>query len=189
MTHNFEDMFAEDVSDSVDTKALLGSIEPLIASWKKTKDKVTSAEAEVKQMKEELRRMEYVDIPSAMGEVGLAEIKTSDGLTVSCTPFVDGGIIKSEEARALTWLEENDYGDIIKTALSLALGKGENELAAKAAKAIEDAIGAKAEVKESVHAQTMKAFLRQCEVDGVVLPEDLFRVYRGNVAKIKPTKK
>jgi hypothetical protein len=189
MSDDFNDMFKDDVDTSVDTSAALGSIEPLVHTWKEAQDKVKETEAILKQYKEEMRRLEYVDIPSAMAEVGLAELKTADGLTVSCMPFVDGGINKPKEEMALAWLVANDYGDIIKTKLELSLGRGERAKAELAAKEVEKALGVSPAVKESVHAQTMKAFLRQCEVDGVVLPEELFRVYRGNVAKIKPTKK
>jgi hypothetical protein len=184
----FDELFKDDVEPNVDTKAALGSVQPLISSWAELNETVKNKEAELKELKDNLRRLEYVDIPSAMQEVGLAEIKTDDGLAVTCMPFVDGGINKQNAEQALAWLDDNGYGDLIKTKLELALGKGDKELAELAAKKIEAAIGVQPEVKETVHPQTMKSFLRQCEKDGVVLPEDLFRVYRGNVAKIKPIK-
>ena len=188
MSDSFEELFKEDVEQSVDTSAALASIAPLVQRWKAVNEEVEATEKALKDVKERLRRLEYVDIPNAMAEVGLAEIKTADGLVVESKPFVDGSIDKSRYDEAIKWLEDNGYGDIVKAAMTLSLPKGEVSKAHDVANKIEELIGTRPVVKESVHSQTMKAFLRQCEEDGVVLPEELFRVYRGTVAKIKPIK-
>jgi archaellum component FlaC len=178
-----DDIFAEDAVEQVDAGSL-GEVSELIKQLDEAKQRVAALEADVKEAKSVVHKLENVDIPSAMLELGVSSVTTDNGLEVKVQPFVDGSFIKGAEDKAIAWLEDNGFGDIIKASLSLALDRGDIDTAKAIAERVEDEFGVAPALKETVHPQTLKAFIRRCDEAGVDLPDDAFRVYRGSVAKL-----
>ena len=143
---------------------------------------VADLEEQMKAAKEELRVVQEHDLPDALAEAGVSEIRLADGSRVKVEPFVKAHISKARQEEAHQWLIDNGYGDIIKREVSCAFGKGDTNYE-KVVKAIA-AIGLNPELKEGVHHMTLKAFAKEQMEAGTDIPVDLFGLYSGFKAKI-----
>lgn len=165
----------------------INKVQPLIDRARRLEREIAQAEARVKELKADYRRLLDSDIPSLMDELGLSEVRTKDGLLVQVVPFVDARIPRAKQAEALAWLREHGYGDLIKHEVKAAFGSGDDELARAAERYLEE-IGAPISVKEAVHPQTLKAWAREQLEAGNEVPEDLFGLYTGETTRIKEVK-
>lgn len=161
----------------------LKTVSGLVSQAEQTEREVEAAEAELKEKKGLLRRLLDVDIPEAMAEVGLTQIKTETAL-VEVLPFVDARITKQHEQEAFAWLRENGHGDVIKREVKAAFRMGEDEIA-EAVRLYLEEIGAASQDKASVHPGTLKKLVRECDEIGEPVPDEIFSVYRGQTTKIR----
>lgn len=153
-------------------------------------DEVLMLEIQLKDKKRKLNDIETRELPEAMDRVGLSEFKTVNGTKVGIKPFYNASIPADRKDEALDWLEVNDHGGIIKTDVKTSFGKGEHEFA-KAF--LQFARGfnehpVDPEMTRGVHAQTLKAFVREMMESGATIPLDLFGVHMGRKAVIKRAK-
>jgi hypothetical protein len=143
---------------------------------------VVSLELQLKEAKETLRAVQEHDLPDALAEAGVSEIRLADGSRVKVEPFVTAHISKAKQEEAHQWLIDNGHGDIIKREVSCAFGKGDNNYQ-KVVQAI-NAIGLNPSLKEGVHHMTLKGFAKEQMEAGSDIPVDLFGLYSGFKAKI-----
>lgn len=127
-------------------------------------------------------------IPTIMKELGMTEFKMEDGRKVEVKSDVRTHIKEENQPKAYAWLEENEFDAIIKTLVTSEFGRGENAKAAEAIKALEEA-GYSAAMKQSIHAATLKAFVKERLEAGDKIPHDLFGIFPFEVAKITEAKK
>lgn len=145
---------------------------------------LAEAEARVKELKEIQRRAIEWDLPEAMGEVGVSSFVTGTGRKVSLETFVTGSIPKARQAEAFAWLRENGHGGLIKRELSVAFGKGDDQMATEIRQFLEHRF-LTVEDKETVHSSTLAAWARECLSGGDNIPQDLLGIYSATRAKIK----
>jgi len=138
-----------------------------------------------KRVKKELIRVAQVDLPEAMDEVGMAQLRLADGFEVDIQEGVDASINKANAGEAHAWLEEHGFGDLIKREVKANLGR-ENQDLARALKTFLEQEGVPYDEKEAVHPQTLKRFVREQLEKGVDIPEDLFGVFNYRKAQITP---
>ena len=143
---------------------------------------------DAKDAKAALDKLKMEDLPDLMREFGLMEIKLANGFTVSVTEDVSCGITEAKHDAAMRWLVDHQFGGLIKTVVSIEFGRGEiDEAQALAKRLTED--GTEAMSVETVHASTLKAFVREELEKGNAVPFDLFGVHPYSYAKvIKPPK-
>lgn len=167
---------------------MVARVRALDATLKSLGDKI---EAAAKERQELVTRT----IPDALLDVGVREIKTAAGDTVVLKSVVAGSIPAQSTAardpavmqlrnKALAWLRKNDLGDIIKTTVSVAFGKGEDKQAQQLAEQLRKRKMA-AELAEAVHPQTLNKILRERFEAGKPIPQDLFSLWTGNLVEIK----
>jgi hypothetical protein len=135
------------------------------------------------RLKEQHRSILVKDIPGIMQEMGIESVKV-DGAKVSVEQVVNANISADRREAALAWLRENGHDDIIKSEVSLAFGKGEDDVARAFIQKVQS-MGFRPEVKEGVHPSTLKAFVRQCLQTGTPIEMDLLGVYLTTMAKIE----
>lgn len=102
-------------------------------------------------------------LPELMQTLGMSEMKMADGTKLSMSSDVS---VKQIDKFALCqWLENNGYGDHIKT--DLAFGKGEftNDI-----KEYLDVSGISYTLDTGVHSQTLKKIMRDIKEEGGELP-------------------
>jgi len=150
----------------------------------KLQEDVKTLEHSLKETKEKLRIVEEQELPEAMQAANLQEIKLTNGAKITMSQFYKGSISEKNRDAAHGWLLSNNHGGIIKHEVSLKFGKDEGDKANDAVQSLKQK-GLDPAVKESVHPQTLNAFVREQLTSGKDLPADLFGVYVGSRAKLK----
>lgn len=141
----------------------------LLDAEKRTKD----AEQALKDAKERERVIREETIPSAMQEMGLESITLETGQKLKVQQEVYAAIPAANKQAAFKWLNENGFGGLIKVEVDASFGKGEQEKALELYQELTGR-GLQASFDESVHAQTLKAFLKEQISAGKDIPLDLF---------------
>lgn len=147
-------------------------------------DEVALAEAELSLKKEQARVLREETIPNFMQELGLEKIVLTDGSALSIKPDVYAVIPASGKQAAYEWLEEHGFGGLIKTELVVNFTKEERDAAVELFKKLNDD-GLSVELAQNVHAQTLKAFLREQIAKAADVPLDLFGARPVWTTKIK----
>jgi len=132
-----------------------------------------------------LDRARREDLPELMRELGLESITLSSGEVVSVRNDVAAAIPADRRAEAFRWLDERGFGGLIRTEVSVVYARDEREQALKDAEQIRSLTRHDATIAESVHPQTLRAFVREQMEAGQVVPFDLFGVHPFSEAKIK----
>lgn len=187
MSLSFDDITGDMAADAANitvTGDKLKRISELAVRQQELELAVAKVEQDLKDRKEALRRLQELDLPQAMDEAGVSEFKLLDGSKVTVKPFYGASIPKDRQNEAFTWLEEHGFGDIIKNDVTAKFGKCEADKANEALEALQ-AMGFDAEKKESVHASTLKAWLREQVESGATVPLDLFGAHVGRQTVIK----
>ncbi len=114
---------------------------------------LTADTVALEEKKAKLEKILADQIPTIMKELGMTEFKMEDGCKVEVKSDVRTHIKEENQPKAYAWLEEFNFDGIIKTLVTAEFGKGENEKAGEALKALEEA-GYSAAKKQSIHAAT-----------------------------------
>ncbi len=181
-----ESDFEENVASSIE-KGNLGDIALLARKIRTAQQEVEEIEKDLKSRKKDLLKLTDEELPSAMQELGLSSFALDDGSTVDVKPTYGASILVANRPLAYDWLRENGYDDIIKNVVSCEFGRGEDDKAS-AFKEFATNEGFPADQNESVHAGTLKAFVRERVEAGDDFPMELFGAYIGQRAIIKGAK-
>lgn len=149
---------------------------------------VEAAENALKEAKARMTALREEDIPALMTELGVNLIKLEDGTKVEVKDEVYCGISEANKEPAFAWLEEHEFGGIIKTSIALQFGKDELETAMAAFEKIRE-LGYEAQIARSVHASTLKAFVKEQLEKAAELPLELFGARSVKQAKFTKVKK
>jgi hypothetical protein len=144
---------------------------------------VKDAELRLERTKERLRKIREDTIPGVMQELGLSELRLATGEKLSIKQDVYSQLANENKGAAYNWLEENGFGGLIKVNVVVDFGKGELERAKKLQSLLAEK-GLSVTIGESVHWQTMKAFLNEQIKKEADIPLDLFGATPIFVAKI-----
>jgi len=175
--------FESDVQDNSVADGDLKRVSHMAGTLIEAAKTVTRLEGELKQAKEQVRKLSEEDLPALMDEVGLAEFKTSDGHQITVEEGVFANISSARAAEAFQWLRDNGHGALIKNVVAASFGKGDDEAAQKL---YQQLAGEYKQVshKEDIHWQTLRAFVREQREQGTPVPEALFGVYVRRTAKV-----
>ena len=179
MNINFRDDKIDAMKAVVDPKQLTDKVQQL----KNLEDEIRNAEEGVKKLKEQARIISELEIPSMMKEMNITKLKLSDGESVEVGKFYSASIPAEKQDEAFTWLRNNGLGDVIKNDITVTFGRGEDNKAAQYA-VLARGQGFEPVQKIGVHAQTLKALVRERFEAGLEVPSDLFKPYEGNRTKI-----
>jgi len=146
-------------------------------------DSVRLADEELKAAKERARILREETIPGAMQELGIEELKLSTGQKLSIKQEVYASIPAANKYMAFDWLTEHGFGGLIKVEVITQFGKGELHEAEQLAVQLRD-LGLQPMLDQSVHPQTLKAFIKEQLASGANFPLDMFGARPVFVAKI-----
>lgn len=141
-------------------------------------------EDKAKDVNQEIQKLKTSLIPEKMGH--LTEIKLASGKKVTVQAVVRASILKATKDSALTWLEDNGHGSLIKTEVSVPLSREERALVPTAMEALQNA-GFTPVASADVHPQTLSAWVREQLEAGAEIPS-YFSVYQGKTVTVKETK-
>lgn len=143
-------------------------------------------EEEVRALKEDVTRLERESLPELMKEVGLSEVKLTSGLVVSVRQEYDAKITEKNKPKAFAWLIKHGFGGLIKTVVAIEFPKGAHETALEARAALVKSYEEnEVLLDETVHAATLKSFVKERMQKGEAVPADLFGVFTYSKATIK----
>lgn len=131
-------------------------------------------------------------IPDAMDASGVDRVGVpSAGVDVRLENWVRAVLPKPTEAdpaaraRAVDWLVEHEYGDLIKSGLTVEFTRGEHNVAVSAAESLKEQFpGKKVDLRDDIHHMTYTAFIKERLRAGDQLPLDLLGATVGRVAKV-----
>jgi len=191
-----EDIFAEIEADSAtasDVEKLSGdklsSVSQIAEKLRLQEELVEGLKQSLKDANQTLYKLRDDILPTALQELGLTGLSLADGSKVTVKPVYGGHISEANKEEAHQWLRDNGFGDIIKNTVSCQFGRGEDHKAHMFRRYLEEQ-GMEPGQKTEVHAQTLKAWVRERVEDGKKdFPMDLFGAYVGQQAKIERSKK
>jgi hypothetical protein len=111
----------------------------------------------------------------------------TNGLKVQVEELVSCAITAEKRAEAHEWLRQHGFGGLIKILVEVPFAKGEEERAAALYAELADK-DYPVEAEETVHPQTLKAFVREQLGEGAPLPLELFGIHPYSRAKISAAK-
>lgn len=150
----------------------------------KLASELSELEAALKAKKEELRLTSEQELPDAMQQAGLTQIKLSSGENITISEFYNAHISKANQEKAYEWLVTNGHEGLIKNEVLLKFGREETEVVDQTVSALQSR-GLSPEVRQSVHPSTLKAFVKEQITNGNDIPTEPFGIYIGTKATIK----
>ena len=176
---NFEKDRVDSVTQIDSTKTLSDEVIKL----RNLEDQVKASEEHTKTLKEKARELSQIVIPQMMKEMNITKLKLKDGASIEVKPFYGAHIPANKQEEAFNWLRNNGLGDIIKNDVTVTFGRGEDNKAMAYA-TLAKGQGYEPVQKIGVHAQTLKAVVRERTESGQEMPADLFNPFVGNQTKI-----
>lgn len=160
----------------------LGTITAKAEEMNVQMETVAALEATLSEAKAKLKKIQEEDIPACLDELGIAEIKLADGRKLGYRPFYSFSVANDTGYK---WLEDNGHAGIVKGELKVPYRFEDRDMIQKIAQMIQDGYGMKASHKMSVHPQTGKSFVKECDEEGIPLNEEYFKIYRGRKGYLK----
>jgi len=175
--------FEKDRVDSITQVDQTKSLSDKVIELRNLEDQILNAEQHAKNLKEKAKQLSNFDIPKMMEEMNIKKLKLKDGASIEVTSFYGARITPDKQEGAFNWLRENGLGDIIKNDVTVTFGRGEDNKAVAYA-TLARGQGYEPVQKIGVHAQTLKAVVRERTESGQDMPADLFNTFVGNQTKI-----
>ena len=152
---------------------------------------IAEIDIEIQELKEKLKQKEDYRtklseevLPSLFSEVGLTEVKLSDGRKVKVSEYYRAAIKVENRDAAYTWLRNNGFGDLVKNQITCSFGRNEDEKAKSLIDTLNDQ-GYQSMQREWVEPSTLRAFIREQHEAGKELPMDLLGAFVGQKTTIK----
>ena len=175
--------YEKDRVQSVTQADAAKSLSSKVIELKNLEDEIANAEKSVSKLKEQAKVLSQFEIPEMMEKMHITKLKLKDGEAVEIKKIYGASIPQEHQEAAFTWLRNNDLGDIIKNDITVTFGRGEDNKASVYAD-LAKGQGYEPVQKIGVHAQTLKAVVRERLEAGREMPSDLFKTYAGNSTKI-----
>lgn len=144
--------------------------------------------AELEEAEKRFRKTERTTLPDLLQEFGLSSIVLDTGQIVELKTDCAASIKEENKQAAFGWLTEHDFDGIIKTKVVSEFSKGQYEQALEAVELLIES-GFPADLDQSIHAATLKAFVKEQMAEGTALPLDIFDIHNFKKATIKKGKK
>ena len=163
------------------TEEKLSRLADLAIRMRRLENDIEIQEAQLLEAKAKLKQISEDYIPDLMQEIGVEKITLSNGLKLSCKFFASGKVLDDQ---AYDWFENNGFADLVKCELTVKSRRIEKQDLADVKQLIRDS-GFEFTEKDSIHWQTLSAFLREHIEEGKPIPpSNQLEVYRGFRAKI-----
>lgn len=180
---------ADDVEERAPpTDSQLKNVRDLAADLYRRKKAIAELMEQVAEHTVAIGVLEEKSIPAAMQAIGMDSFSLTGGFRVDLEKYRHGSVTKANEPAFFEWLENNNFGSIIKHVLTISFGKGEDKWAKKfMADLAKRKVPIPCERKDGVHAQTLKSFFKErfeLEEAGKVpedkrVPRDVVTVHEG----------
>jgi hypothetical protein len=191
-----------DHGNQVPDSPALSKVSDLVAQWDVLGGDIKRLETTLAAKKASRADIEKELLPTAMSEAGVTSFVTKSGRSVKIDEVINGNIpaistiekAKGEERAALEARRNEAIGvvrskwpGLIKTEVSVSLGKGETELATQMVELLRKEFDVTPSVDETIHPASLNSHFKQLKDDGKLeeIPQEPFALYIGPIAKIK----
>jgi hypothetical protein len=131
-------------------------------------------------------------LPELLESMGIAEVKLKDGSMVEVKRFYAPYISEERKPACLAWMDEHNFGSLIKKVVIVAIDRGDNLALDDLLKWLK-ANKYDAAVEEGIHPKTLESFvkgqLESTDEEAAKPPLDLFGIFIAKKAMIKGTSK
>lgn len=167
------------------TEEQLNTLKAILSSAVETQRMIDFHENALKAAKAELHHLTTKALPDAMAASHTTSYTMMDGTKVEIKDFVNASLPKDEKKReeAINYLEENGAGDLIKTQIEVALGKGEHNIAGDISAYLEE-LGVSYTADKGVHPQTLASWIRERLKGGQTVDTEKLGAFVGRHAKV-----
>ena len=179
--------FEADQQDAMSRTENIQSLADQVQMLEGLNTRIEASENNLKDLKKEYLRISSEVIPTMMSEMGLAELKLSDGSHLKVSTSYRATITEANKEAAFNWLRDNGLGDIIKNEILVSFGRNEDNKAASYAE-LAKGQGFQPTQKMKVEPMTLKALVRERIEAGKEMPTEIFGVFSENKTTIKRNK-
>ena len=162
----------------------LGQLGREVRKMLKLRMQIADAENHLEGLKRDYNALAIGTVPDLMAELGVDEVRTESGVKIRVNREVQCKFLPDQKEQALAWLEEHDYGALIKHEVSVAFGKDSESMVRQVVEAIKS-VGVEPEVDKTVHPMTLKAWGKRQVEEGSPIPPEHFIVNVFSIAKVK----
>lgn len=181
-------MMADDAAEvKLPTNKELQTVQDLVTEMVQLEAYIKESEEYLAALKKKHEIIQTGKLPEALEAFGLTEFVMVDGSRVKVKDEVYAGITEGNKDAAFSWLKETGNDGIIKNEVKLPFGKGQD----REAQVLMDLLttqGYSFNSLKTVHAMTLKAFVKDRLSRGESVPVDLFSVHIKRVAKFEKPK-
>lgn len=172
-TAEIDALIAADAAAAPEVSAdALSRITAQAHALREAKRYAAALEQKLADAKAEERRLAEQVLPQLLEEAGLQELTLDTGDRITLEEAVYASIAKEKSAAACAWLEEHNYGSLVKAAFSIAFPKGSITEQARI-RALLRTARVPFEEQRFVHPQTLKAFVKESIAAGRELPDTI----------------
>ena len=182
--NNLTEQMEQDQTEVIKSTTNIKTLSDQVLKLRAMEDQLKIMEEALKTRKKEIDRISGEVIPTMLSEMGLSQLKLTDGASVDVKPFYSATISAQNKDRAYNWLRTNGLGDIIKNDISVSFGRNEDDKAAKYAD-LAKSNGFQPTQKLKVEPMTLKALVRERIEAGKEMPTEIFNIFVGNKTTIK----
>tara|TARA_R110001583_G_scaffold40969_2_gene130507 strand:+ start:15 stop:584 length:570 start_codon:yes stop_codon:yes gene_type:complete len=184
-----ESIFEESIKKAVENvdESSIKNLSRLVNDLLVVEGEIGNTEERLRKLKDQQKQLSEQAIPDKLAELGVADLRLSDGSRISADPFYSARITAKNLGLAHDWLRDNGHGDIIKNTLTVSFSQGEDADATRLAELLTKE-GYLPQTKEAVHPSTLRAFVKEMIESGNssfdVDTQKKFSVYTGKRTKI-----
>ena len=182
--NNLTEQMEQDQTEVIKSTTNIKTLSDQVLKLRAMEDQLKIMEETLKTRKKEIDRISGEVIPTMLSEMGLSQLKLTDGSSVDVKPFYSATISAQNKDRAYNWLRTNGLGDIIKNEISVSFGRNEDNKAASYAD-LAKSNGFQPTQKLKVEPMTLKALVRERIEAGKEMPTEIFNIFVGNKTTIK----
>lgn len=142
-------------------------------------------EAECAALKASIKEMQEKTLVGLMQEADCMSFELGSGFRIERTSDTYANISKERKPAAFAWLIKNKFGGLIKNEIDILFAKGKEKEAKAMLGVIKKAgLPCHVEAKQSIHHQTLQAFVREQLEKGKELDAKLFGIHTVDKAVI-----
>ena len=146
-------------------------------------------EENVKKVASKITGIERKDLPDMFAKAKISSVSVEadgnhPGFVASRDTVYTAKIPDEKRMDAFQWFEQTGHGDLVKSVIQIVFGMQEHEERLRVMKLLSDN-GVEFWNNESVHHQTLRAFVKRELQAGRIVPQDLLGVFIFDEVKIK----
>ena len=181
MSENNDQFIPEVEAEAID----LNRISRLGIAYVIMRNKIIQLKTQIELKEKQFKHLSEVAIPEMMQTAHMKSFGLQNGFKFEVSPVVMVTLPKENADAADEWLDENGHSGMVKHHLDIHLPKGTDREKIDNLKSWIVKWGYECSENKSIHYQTLLKWGREMDEEGEIIPEDIFKVYRGYKTEIK----